>query len=123
MMAFGHGSGTNQIIQLLRASSRAADANRHQLKLAALHFFSLVRNLAPMRSGCTVAIRAESRTLNASTASSGKAASARLEGSGEECRMAEAAKNLFVSVLTCGTRTRGPAVVIGLGHSLRLGGS
>jgi len=45
-----------------------------------------------MRSGYTVAIRLNARTLNASTASSGKTASTRLEGSGEECRIAEAAK-------------------------------
>jgi hypothetical protein len=43
-----------------------------------------------------------------------------LEGSGEECRMALAAKNLF---FRGGMHIRGPAVVIGLGHSLRLGGS
>jgi hypothetical protein len=62
------------------------------------------------------------RTLNATTEPSGNAASARLEGSGEECRMAEAAKNPFVFGSDAVEPHEGPAV-FGLGHSLRLGGT
>ena len=77
-----------------------------------------------MRSGCTVATGLNARTLKASTASSGKAASAGLEGSEEERRMAEAAKNLFgLSALTRWDAHEGRAIVIGIGRGLRFGGN
>jgi hypothetical protein len=81
-------SGANQIIQLLCVSSERLLQIDTKWKLSEglLHcilFYSFVRNPPPMRSGFTVAIRAECAELNVSTASSG--------GSGRwfpaECRL------------------------------------
>ena len=75
----------NLITQFLHASSF-------------VHAALYVQNRRRCDQFCTVVIRLNARTLNASAASSGKTASTGLEGSGEECRMAEAADLFGLSV-------------------------
>jgi hypothetical protein len=94
-----NGSAANQTMQFPHRFLRAAGAN--PCKQACTAFLPLVRNPAPMQWGCTQSLSGlNARTLDASTGSSGKTASARLEGSGEEYTMTESAKNPFgLSVL------------------------
>jgi hypothetical protein len=87
-----NGPGTNEIIHLLHVSSWLVQIPAN----VGMHcILSLVRN--PARQCDRVAQSPsglKARTLNASTASSGKAASGRLETFGEECRWSKP-QNLF----------------------------
>jgi hypothetical protein len=84
-------------------------------------FFPLARNPAPMRSRCTVAMRAECADVECQPHRVARLQAPGLGG--PEKNIGQLKPRTIFSVLTRRDAYQRPALVIGLGHGLRLGGS